>query len=219
MNAHLQTEYLQMAPPSNGNFLPSAESSTRIASSQQQPITISILDSPKFRKRPPSESPLHSPPQHQCQQPALGPALLEALRCTFCALAWHAAPGERWPTVEDLEEAANWLRERPELVERIWEKQERSTKDLPPSLRRAMSGWREMSNAFSRKCRQTEKNSANTDSAESAVQRDDPTSIHCELCGGQFTAPICAHMRQCHPGCGKPSLNWGSVRIRIICRR
>jgi hypothetical protein len=92
MNAHLQVEYLQMSPPSNGNFLPpscEAEAPGKLSiqtGGDGQPITtISIMDSPKFRQKSPTaaEGPktkVEEEAASVAHLPAMGPALLESFR-------------------------------------------------------------------------------------------------------------------------------------------
>ena len=89
MNAHLQVEYLQMSPPSNGNFLPpSSEPDAGKLSIQTGGgiTTISIMDSPKFRQRSPTAAEGAKAKVEEeaevasAHLPALGPALLQAFR-------------------------------------------------------------------------------------------------------------------------------------------
>lgn len=120
MNAHLQTEYLQMTPPSNGNFIVSpsnTELSVQIQTEQPPITTISILDSPKFRQKRATKQFGDISPSTDHPRPALGPALLESFRWTFCAICWHSGPeADLYPTVEEMMEAARWLENKSELA-------------------------------------------------------------------------------------------------------
>uniref|UniRef100_A0A914IDA9 4Fe-4S ferredoxin-type domain-containing protein n=1 Tax=Globodera rostochiensis TaxID=31243 RepID=A0A914IDA9_GLORO len=102
LNAHLQTEFLQLCPsPSDdGNFLvqqppPQLQQLSTTATKRcLSPVTISILDSPKFRKG----------------KKAISPQLFEAFRWVFVAAAWHSLETDGC-TAEELIKAAQSLLE------------------------------------------------------------------------------------------------------------
>ncbi|KAL3078261.1 hypothetical protein niasHS_012148 [Heterodera schachtii] len=202
-NAHLGTELLQLCPSSSNGISVAPPPSLRQSSAKlcPSPATISILDSPKFRKA----------------KRAIGPRLFEAFRWVFVASVWHSSENDNGCTAEELIKAAKILTDIGTRVPFRWDTAEGhgNAAQMPPALRSAANAWRKLSDKI---CDEILAQKPPSFEEAAFVTKDgtthptDPSTelLPCELCGGKsVTAPIGKHMRTEHEGCGEDAGNCG----------